>query len=104
MKISFNDNPCNDRDNNIVEQISLYVNNGGISPLKAGRKLVVVHRALHLTILKLFIGFIRQLAVNHYKGRYDERNRVASRHAADIYDFLIEKRIVEDDNYIADTL
>lgn len=104
MKISFNDTPCNDKDIKIVEQIALYVNNGGISPLKAGRKLADVHRALHLTILKLFIGFIRTLAVNYYKGKFDERNRVVSRHAADVYDYLIEQKIVDDDNYIADTL
>lgn len=104
MKISFNDKPCNDRDNNIVEQISIYVNNGGISPLKAGRNLADTHRALHHTILELFTGFIRQLAVIHYKGRFDERYGAASRYGADIYDFLIEEGIVEDDNYIADTL
>ena len=105
MNISIDDYPCTEKDNIIVEQISRYANNGGITPLKAGRSLVRnTHRAHHGVILKLFIGFIRQLAVNHYKGRYDERNRVASRQAADIYDFLVEQKIVDDKDYIAETL
>lgn len=105
MIISLDDYPCTEKDNIIVEQISRYANNGGITPLKAGRKLVQdTHRAHHGVILKLFIGFIRQLAVNHYKGRVDERNKVAARQAADIYDFLVEQKIVDDDDYIAETL
>ena len=105
MNISIDDYPCTEKDNIIVEQLSRYVNNGGITPLKAGRKLVMeAHRAHHGVILKLFIGYIRQLAVNYYKGRFDERNRLVSRHAADIYDFLVEQKIVDDKDYIAETL
>lgn len=105
MNISIDDYPCTDKDNIIVEQISRYANNGGITPLKAGRSFVRnTHRAHHGTILKLFIGFTRELAVNYYKGRYDERNRVASRQAAEIYDFLVEQKIVDDKDYIAETL
>ncbi|MBD5280829.1 MAG: hypothetical protein HDS35_09865 [Bacteroides sp.] len=96
--------PLSEKDKACFEAIYSYVNNGGISPLKVGEKLTDIHRALHGSILKLFIGWCREMAINHYAGKYDTRNRMVSKQVADIYDNMIEQGIVKDPNYIADTL
>lgn len=97
--------PLSDKDKALVEAIYSYVNNGnGISPLMAGKELSQIHRALHSSLLKLFVGWCRQMAIDHYKERSDERNRAISKQIAEIYDFMVENRIVNDPSYITETL
>lgn len=45
-------------------------------------------------MLKVFMGFVRQLAVNYREGRYDDRDKWASRLAYVIYNHLLEEKLV----------
>ena len=45
------------------------------------------------------VSYIRQLAINYHKGYYDERNEMAAKRAAMMYDTLIYGNEIYDPEY-----
>ena len=66
---------------------------------QTGREMTRAHRYLQQQMFKVFIGFMRQLAYNYLKGRYDQRNEWASKLASEAYGHLVESGFIYDPEF-----
>lgn len=88
------------QDKAFAQEFTNFVNGRMCSADKTGKELTKAHRYLQQQMFRVFIGFMRQLALNYQKGSYDQRNEWASRLAATAYDRLTEKNLIYDPEYI----
>ena len=61
--------------------------------------MTTMHRYLQQQAFKVMLGYMKGLAHNYRKGRYDDRNEWASRLAAEAYAHLIEADLIFDPDY-----
>lgn len=92
MKIS-------DSDKEFVKTFENFLNGKVSSTEKTGMAMTAMHRYLQQQAFKVFMGYMKALANNYRKGRYDERNEWASRLANEAYGHLIEAGLVYDPEY-----
>lgn len=86
-------------DKAFAKEFENFVNGRMSSANKTGRELTKAHRYQQQEMFKVFIGFVRQLAINRREGRYDNRNEWASRLAYVIYNHLLEERLIHDHDF-----
>lgn len=86
-------------DKAFAKEFENFVNGRMSSACKTGRELTKAHRYLQQQMFKVFMGFVRQLAVNYREGRYDVRNEWASHLAYVIYNHLLEEKLVFDPDF-----
>lgn len=87
-------------DKAFAKEFENFVNGRMASADKTGRELTKAHRYLQQQMFKVFIGFVRQLAINYREGRYDDRNEWTSHLAYMIYNHLLEERLLHDPDFI----
>ena len=75
-----------DRDNNIVREVSSYVNSMSADYNEFARLMACEHRTLQQNFTKLCIAWLKQLATTEY---YDLRNEGSVKFAQSIQDKLI---------------
>ena len=85
-----------ERDKAFALEFANFVNGGMSSADQTGREMTRAHRYLQQQMFKVFIGFMRQLAYNYQKGRYDQRNEWASKLASEAYGHLVECELIYD--------
>ena len=66
---------------------------------KTGMAMATMHRYLQQQAFKVFVGYMKALAHNYRRGRYDDRNEWASRLAAGAYSHLIDKELIYDPEF-----
>mgnify|MGYP001774158121 CR=1 FL=1 len=86
-------------DKAFAKEFENFVNGRMASADKTGKELTKAHRYLQQEMFKVFIGFVRQLAINSKNGRYDVRNEWASHLAFVIYNHLLEEKLVFDPDF-----
>lgn len=96
---NFTETAISKQDMEFAIEFESFVNGRMRSADDTGRELTKAHRYLQQQMFKVFIGFMRQLAYNYQKGRYDDRNEWASRLSAEAYSALVEKGLVYDPDY-----
>lgn len=89
-----------ERDKAFAQEFANFVNGSMCSPEHTGRELTRAHRYLQQQMFKVFLGFMKQLAYNYQKGRYDDRNEWASRLSAEAYQRLIECDLIFDPKFM----
>lgn len=62
-----------ERDKAFAQEFANFVNGSMSSPDQTGRELTKAHRYLQQQMFKVFLGFMKQLALNYQQGRYDDR-------------------------------
>jgi len=88
-----------DGDKAFVEEFEDFVN-GRVSNIeKTGMAMTTMHRYLQQQAFKVCLGYIKALAHNFQKGRYDQRNEWASKLADVAYSALIEADLTYDPDY-----
>ena len=87
-------------DKAFAREFENFVNGKMQSADKTGRAMTCAHRYLQQQMFKVFVGFMRQLAINYKSGRYDDRNEWASRLSAEAYDRLIDSEFLYDPDYV----
>jgi len=88
-----------ERDKAFALEFSNFVNGGMCSADQTGKELTRAHRYLQQQMFKVFIGFMRQLAYNYQKGRYDQRNEWASKLASEAYGHLVDNDLIYDPEF-----
>ena len=88
-----------ERDKAFALEFPNFVNGGMSSADQTGREMTRAHRYLQQQMFKVFIGFMRQLAYNYQKGRYDQRNEWASKLASEAYGHLVESELIYDPEF-----
>ena len=74
--------------------------NGRVSSIeKTGMAMTTMHRYLQQQAFKVFMGYMKALAHNYRKGRYDDRNEWASRIADEAYGHLVDCDLIYDADY-----
>lgn len=86
-------------DKAFVASFENFVNGRVCNTEKTGMAMTSMHRYLQQQAFKVFMGFMKALAHNYHKGRYDARNEWASRLASEAYSRLIEADLVFDPDY-----
>ena len=86
-------------DKAFVEEFENFVNGRVSNPEKTGMAMTTMHRYLQQQAFKVCLGYIKALAYNYRKGRYDQRNEWASKLATDAYSHLIEADLLYDPNF-----
>lgn len=86
-------------DKEFVSKFEDFVNGRVSSPEKTGMAMATMHRYLQQQAFKVFMGYMKALAYNYRRGRYDDRNEWASRLAAEAYGHLIEMELIYDPGY-----
>lgn len=89
-----------DGDKAFVEEFENFVNGKVSNTEKTGMAMTTMHRYLQQQAFKVFLGYIKALAYNYQKGRYDQRNEWASQLADVAYNHLIEADLIYDPEYI----
>lgn len=92
--------PISKGDEAFVKEFERFVNGRMSNPEKVGKGLSTMHRYLQQQAFKVVVAYMRQLALNFYAGRFDDRNEWAAKAAATAYDSLVENEIVYDTDYI----
>lgn len=92
--------PISKEDEAFVKEFERFVNGRMSNPEKVGKGLSTMHRYLQQHAFKVVVAYMRQLALNFYAGRFDDRNEWAAKAAATAYDSLVENEIVYDTDYI----
>ena len=87
-------------DKAFVTEFETFVNGKVSSTEKTGMAMTAMHRYLQQQAFKVFLGYMKALAHNYQKGRYDERNEWASRLADEAYSHLIDNGLIYDPEYI----
>lgn len=87
-------------DKAFAKEFENFVNGRMVSADTTGRELTKAHRYLQQQMFKVFMGFVRQLALNYKEGRYDDRNERASYLAYAIYNHLLDDRLLHDPDFI----
>ena len=78
-----------ENDRNFAKSFEDFVNGRLSIPKNTGWVMSYAHRYLQTQMFKVVLAFIRQLAINHHKRYYDDRNEWATRLSAHIYDNLL---------------
>lgn len=86
-------------DKEFVKAFENFVNGGVRSTEKTGMAMTAMHRYLQQQAFKVFIGYMKALAYNYRKGRYDDRNEWASHLAAEAYGHLVETDLIFDPDF-----
>lgn len=86
-------------DKAFAKEFENFVNGRMASADKTGRELTKAHRYLQQQMFKVFMGFVRQLALNYKEGRYDDRNERASYLAYAIYNYLLKEKLIHDHDF-----
>ncbi len=86
-------------DKEFVRNFENFVNGRVSSTEKTGMAMTTMHRYLQQQAFKVMLGYMKGLAHNYRKGRYDDRNEWASRLAAEAYAHLIEADLIFDPDY-----
>ncbi len=86
-------------DKEFVSAFENFVNGKVSSTEKTGVAMTAMHRYLQQQAFKVFIGFMKALAHNYRKGRYDDRNEWASRLADEAYSHLIDADLIYDPDF-----
>ena len=89
-----------DGDKAFVTEFENFVNGRVTSTEKTGMAMTTMHRYLQQQAFKVFLGYMKALAHNYQRGRYDDRNEWASRLANEAYGHLVETELVFDPEYI----
>ena len=92
--------PISKEDEAFINVVERFVNGRMTNPQKIGKGLSTMHRYLQQQAFKIVVAYMRQLALNFYAGRFDDRNEWAAKAAATAYDSLVENEIVWDTDYI----
>ena len=85
-----------ERDKAFALEFTNFVNGGMSSADQTGREMTRAHRYLQQQMFKVFM---RQLAYNYQKGRYDQRNEWASKLASEAYGHLVESELIYDPEF-----
>lgn len=88
-----------EEDKAFVTSLENFVNGKVRSTEKTGMAMTTMHRYLQQQAFKMFMGYMKALAYNYCRGRYDDRNEWASRLAAEAYGHLIDAELIYDPNY-----
>ena len=88
-----------DSDQAFVEEFENFVNGRVGNPEKTGMAMTTMHRYLQQQAFKVCLGYIKALAYNYQKGRYDQRNEWASKLADVAYSSLIDADLMYDPDY-----
>lgn len=99
-KLIFGENIA-ENDAAFAQEFENFVNGRISSPNKTGKALSTMHRYLQQQAFKIFLGFMRQLALNYADGHYDERNERASKIAYQMYTRLAEDETIYDPQYLS---
>lgn len=91
--------PISKEDEAFINEVERFVNGRMTNPQKIGKGLSTMHRYLQQQAFKIVVAYMRQLALNFYAGRFDDRNEWAAKAAATAYDSLVENEIVWDTEY-----
>lgn len=86
-------------DKEFVRDFENFVNGKVSSTEKTGMAMTTMHRYLQQQAFKVMLGYMKGLAHNYRKGRYDDRNEWASRLVAEAYAHLIEADLIFDPDY-----
>ena len=87
-------------DKAFVAELENFVNGRVSSTEKTGMAMTTMHRYLQQQAFKVFLGYMKALAHNYQRGKYDERNEWASRLANEAYGHLIDADLIFDSEYI----
>ena len=79
-----------ERDKAFAQEFANFVNGSMSSPDQTGRELTKAHRYLQQQMFKVFLGFMKQLALNYQQGRYDDRQQSGDRQFVGPLDRLIQ--------------
>ena len=86
-------------DKEFVRDFENFVNGKVSSTEKTGMAMTTMHRYLQQQAFKVLMGYMKALAHNYRKGRYNERNEWASRIADEAYSHLIDSDLIYDADY-----
>ena len=86
-------------DKAFVEEFENFVNGRVSNTEKTGMAMTTMHRYLQQQAFKVCLGYIKALAYNYQKGRYDQRNEWASKLADVAYSSLIDADLMYDPDY-----
>lgn len=86
-------------DKEFVSTFENFINGKVSSTEKTGMAMTTMHRYLQQQAFKVFISYMKALAHNYRKGRYDDRNEWASRLAAEAYSHLIDAELIYDPDF-----
>lgn len=86
-------------DKAFVAEFENFINGKVSSTEKTGMAMTTMHRYLQQQAFKVFLGYMKALAHNYQRGRYDERNEWASRIANEAYGHLVEADLIYDPQY-----
>ena len=96
---NYNGIAISNNDKEFVVAFDNFVNGKMQSATNTGKALATIHRYLQSQAFKVCVAYIRQLAVNYRTGYYDERNEMAARRAAMMYDTLMNGDEIYDPEY-----
>ncbi|GCB33600.1 hypothetical protein KGMB02408_05450 [Bacteroides faecalis] len=88
-----------EQDKAFAQEFANFVNGRMCSADITGKELTRAHRYLQQEMFKVFIGFMRQLAINYQNGIYDVRNEWASQLASEAYRHLRERELIYDPEF-----
>ncbi len=86
-------------DKAFVAEFENFVNGKVSSTEKTGMAMTTMHRYLQQQAFKVCVGFMKSLAHNYQKGRFDDRNEWASCLANEAYGHLVEADFIYDPQY-----
>ncbi len=86
-------------DKAFVMEFENFVNGKVSSTEKTGMAMTTMHRYLQQQAFKVMLSYMKALAHNYRKGRYDERNEWASRIADEAYGHLVDCDLIYDAEY-----
>lgn len=88
-----------EKDKAFVKIFEDFLNGTVCNPEKTGAAMTTMHRYLQSQAWRVVMGFIKALAYNYQRGRFDDRNETASHAAAEAYSQLIESGCYYDPSY-----
>ena len=88
-----------ENDKAFVNEFENFVNGRMSNAEKTGMAITTMHRYLQQQAFKVCLGYIKGLAHNYRKGRYDQRNEWASQLAEVAYKSLIEADLIYDHDF-----
>lgn len=86
-------------DKEFVKDFENFVNGKVRNTAKTGAAMTTMHRYLQQEAFKIFMGYMKALAYNFRKGRYDGRNEWSSRLSAEMYQHLIDLDLIYDPDF-----
>lgn len=86
-------------DKEFVKTFENFINGQIHSTTKTGAAMTTMHRYLQQEAFKVFMAYMKALAYNYRKGRYDARNEWASKLSAEMYSHLISEDLIYDPDF-----